>query len=137
MLELTDDHETRQVFVKKQMLPADFVGHNLVLQVDQDIACPCSLKKTSRVGFYLHTPLCYLYCYKYDKLEQFKRFTGAKKKYMKTYNKSEKVIYKFNVKYLASKKTNPFCESPLRIPDTSVSSILCYTLLYYNYNFIS
>jgi hypothetical protein len=79
MLELTDDHETRQVFVKKKMVSADFVGTNLVLQVDQYIACPCCLKKTSLVGFYWHSHLCYLYCYKFDKLQQFKRFTGAKK----------------------------------------------------------
>jgi hypothetical protein len=137
MLELTDDHETRQVFVEKKMLPADFVGNNLVLQVEQDIVCPCCLKKTSLVGFYSHTRLCYLYCYKYNKLEQFKRFTGTKKKYMKTYNKSEKVVEKAKVKYLANKKTNPFGEAPLWIPDTSVSSMLCYTLLYYNYNFMS
>jgi hypothetical protein len=39
MLELTDDHETRQVFVQKKMLPADFVGNNVVLQVHHDIAC--------------------------------------------------------------------------------------------------
>jgi hypothetical protein len=38
MLELTNDHETRQVFAKKKMLPAEFVGINLVLQVEQDIA---------------------------------------------------------------------------------------------------
>jgi hypothetical protein len=132
ILELTDDHETRQVFVEKKMVPADFVGNNLVLQVDQYIACPCCLKKTSLVGFYLHSRICYLYCYKYDKLEQFKRFTCAKKKYMKTYNKSEKVVDKTKVNYLANKKTNPFGEAPLRIPDTSVSYILCYTLLYYN-----
>jgi hypothetical protein len=58
---------------------------------------------------------------------------------MKTYNKSEKVVEKANVKYLANKKmkTNPFGEAPLWTPYTSVSSILCYTLLYYNYNFIS
>jgi hypothetical protein len=112
MLELTDHHETRQVFVKKKMVPADFLGTNLVLQVDQDSACPCCLKKTYLVGFYSHSHRCYLYCYKYDKLEQFKRFTGAKKKYMKTYNKSEKVVEKANVKYLAKKKTNPFGEAP-------------------------
>jgi hypothetical protein len=41
MLELTDDHVTRQVFVEKKMLPADFVRNNVVLKVDQDIACPC------------------------------------------------------------------------------------------------
>jgi hypothetical protein len=48
---------------------------------------------------------------------------------MKTYNKSEKVVQKANVKYLANKKTktNPFDESPLWIPATSVSSI-CATL---------
>jgi hypothetical protein len=128
MLELTYDHETRQVFDEKKMLLADFVGNNLVLRVEQDISCPCCLKN--------HTRLCYLYCYKYDKLEQFKRFSGAKNKYMKTYNKSEEVVEKAKVKYLANKKTNPFGESPLRSPNTSVSSILCYTLLYYNYNFI-
>jgi hypothetical protein len=137
MLELTEDHETRQVIFEKKMLPADFGGNNLVLQVEQDIACPCCLKNTSLVGFFLHTRLCYLYCYNYNKLEQFKRLTGAKKKNMKTYNKSEKVVEKAKVKYLANKKTNPFGEAPLRIPDTSVSSILSYTLLYYNYNFIS
>jgi hypothetical protein len=79
MLELTDDRKTRQVFVEKKMVPADFVGNNLVLQIDQDIACPCCLKKTSLVGFYSHSRMCYLYCYKFDKIEQFKRFTGAKK----------------------------------------------------------
>jgi hypothetical protein len=62
MLELTDDHETRQVFVEKEMVPANFVGNNLVLQVDQDIDCPYCLKKTSLVGFYSHSFLCYLYC---------------------------------------------------------------------------
>jgi hypothetical protein len=36
---------------------------------------------------------------------------------------------------LANKKTNPFGEAPLRIPDISVSSILCFTLL--SYKFIS
>jgi hypothetical protein len=41
LLELTDDHETRQVFIKKKMVPANFVGTNLVLQVDHDIACLC------------------------------------------------------------------------------------------------
>jgi hypothetical protein len=51
---------------------------------------------------------------------------------MKTYNKSEKVVEKAKVKYLANKKTNPFGEAPFWITDTSVSSILCYTLLYYN-----
>jgi hypothetical protein len=137
MLELNDDHETRQVFIEKKMLPDNFVGNNLVLQVEQDIACRCCLKKTSLVGFYSHTRLCYLYCFKYGKLEQFKGFTGSKKKYMNTYNKSEKVVEKANVKYLANKKTYPFGEAPLWIPDTSVSSILCYTLLYYNCNFIS
>jgi hypothetical protein len=60
MLELTDDHETRQVFVEKKMVPADFVGNNLVLQVDQDISCPCCSKKTSLVGFYSYSRLCYL-----------------------------------------------------------------------------
>jgi hypothetical protein len=45
MLELADDHETRQVFVEKKMLPADFVGNNVVLQVYQDIDCRCCLKK--------------------------------------------------------------------------------------------
>jgi hypothetical protein len=98
MLELTDDHETRQVFVENKILPANFVGNNFVLQVEQDIACPCCLKKTSLAGFYSHTRLCYLYSYKYDKLEQSKRFTGAKKKYMNTYNKSEKVVEKAKVK---------------------------------------
>jgi hypothetical protein len=111
MLELTDDNETRQVFVEKKMVPADFVGNNLVLQVDQYIACPCCLKKTSLVGFYSHSCLCYMYYYNYDKLEQFKIFTGAKKKHMKTYNKSEKVVEKAKVKYLANKKTNPFGEA--------------------------
>jgi hypothetical protein len=67
MLEFTDNHETRQVFIEKKMVPADGVGNNLVLQVDQDIACPCCLKKMSLVGFYLHSRLCYLYCYKYEK----------------------------------------------------------------------
>jgi hypothetical protein len=43
---------------------------------------------------------------------------------MKIYNKSEKFVEKAKVKYLANKKTNPFGEAPLRIPDTSVSSIL-------------
>jgi hypothetical protein len=46
MLELTGDHETGQVFIENKMLPANFVGNNLVLQVEQDIACPCCLKKT-------------------------------------------------------------------------------------------
>jgi hypothetical protein len=135
MLEFTEDHETRQVFVKKKMVPANFVGNNLVLQVDQDIDCPCCLKKTSVEGLYSHSRLCYLYCYKYDKLEQFKRFTGAKDKYMKTYNKFEKDVEKAEVKYLDNKNTNPFGEAPLRIPDTSVRSILCYTVLYYNFLF--
>jgi hypothetical protein len=130
MLELTDNHETRQVFVQKKMVPADFVGNNFVLQVDQDITCPFCLNNMSLVGFYSHSRRCYLYCNKYDKLEQLKRFTGAKKKYTKTYNKSEKVVEEVKVKYLAYKKTNPFGESPLRIPDISVSSILCNTLLY-------
>jgi hypothetical protein len=92
MLELTDDHETRQVFVEKKILPADFVGNNLVLQVDQDIACPCCLNKTYLVGFYSHSPLYHLYCYKCYKLEHFKRFTGAKKKYMRIYNKYDNVV---------------------------------------------
>jgi hypothetical protein len=60
MLELTDDHETRQVFVKKKMVPADFVSNNLVLQVDKDISCPCCLNKKSLVEFYLYSRLCYL-----------------------------------------------------------------------------
>jgi hypothetical protein len=68
ILELTDNHETRQVFVEKKMVPADFLGTNLVLQVDQDISCSCCLKKTSLVGFYSHSRLCYLYCYKYKKI---------------------------------------------------------------------
>jgi hypothetical protein len=51
---------------------------------------------------------------------------------MKTYNKSEKVVDKANVNYLDNKNTNPFGEAPVRIPDISVSSILCSTLLYYN-----
>jgi hypothetical protein len=43
---------------------------------------------------------------------------------MKTYNKSEKVVERAKVKYLANKKTNPFGQAPLRITDTSVSSML-------------
>jgi hypothetical protein len=50
MLELTDDHDTRQVFVENKMLPANFVGNNLVLQVEQDIACPCCLKRCLLLG---------------------------------------------------------------------------------------
>jgi hypothetical protein len=49
----------------------------------------------------------------------------------------ENTDQKEKVKYLAKKKTNPFREDPLWIPDISVSSILCSTLLYYNYNSIS
>jgi hypothetical protein len=52
---------------------------------------------------------------------------------MKTYNKLEKVVEKAKVKYLANNKTNPFFEAPFRIPDISVSSILCSTLLCYNF----
>jgi hypothetical protein len=52
---------------------------------------------------------------------------------MKTYNKSEKIAEKAKVKYLANKKTNPFGEAPLRIPDISVSFILCSTLLCDNF----
>jgi hypothetical protein len=59
----------------------------------------------------------------------------APKEYMKTSNKSEKVVEKATVKYLANKKTNPFGEAPLWIPDIGVSSILCSTLL--SYDFIS
>jgi hypothetical protein len=114
MLELTDDHDTRQVFIKKKMVPADFVGNNSVLQVDQYIACLCCLKKTSLVGLYSHSRLSYLLCYKFDKLQQFKRFTGGKKIYMKTYNKSDKVVEKAKVKYLANKKTNRFGEPHFR-----------------------
>jgi hypothetical protein len=33
MLELTDDHETRQVFVEKKMVPANFVGNNLFFKL--------------------------------------------------------------------------------------------------------
>jgi hypothetical protein len=101
MLELTDDHDTRQVFLEKKTILADFVRNNVVIQVDQDIACLCCLKKTSLVGFYSHSRLCYLYCYKIDKLQQFKNFIGQKK-YMKTYNKSKKVVEKAKVKYLVS-----------------------------------
>jgi ferredoxin-thioredoxin reductase catalytic subunit len=78
MLELTDDHETSQVFVEKKMIPADFVGNNLVIQIDQDITCPCCLKKTSLYGFNLHTCVCYLYCYKFDKLQQYQDVTCQK-----------------------------------------------------------
>jgi hypothetical protein len=53
----------------------------------------------------------------------------AKKAYTRTYNKLEKVGEKVKAKYLSSKKTNPVGEIPLRIPDISVSSILCFILL--------
>jgi hypothetical protein len=48
---------------------------------------------------------------------------------MKTYNKFEKVFERAKVNYLDNKKTNPFGEALLRIPEIS---ILCSTLLYYN-----
>jgi hypothetical protein len=73
--------------------------------------------------------MCYLYCYKFNKVRQYQKFTGQHKTFMKTYNKSEEVAEK--VKCLANNKTTPFGDTPLWIPDSSVSSILCFILLSY------
>jgi hypothetical protein len=79
MFELNDDHETRQVFVEKKIIPADVVGNSLVIPIDQDIACPYCFKNTSLYGFNIHTCSRYLYCYKFDRLQQYEKFTIQKK----------------------------------------------------------
>jgi hypothetical protein len=68
-----------------------------------------------------------------EHLQQYKKYTGKKKAYTRSYNKKEKVVHKVKVDYLSGKKINPFGESHNQVPYISVSSTVCYIFSSYEY----